>query len=66
MTLSSNKSDKPAKVRRRTTSSITLRELILVYEGLKAKGKIKPNGAAVQRLEHLKNLRDLYGERFRT
>jgi len=65
MTLSSNKPDKPAKVRR-TTSSITLRELILLYEGLKEKGKIKPNGAASKRLEHLKSLRDLYGERFRT
>lgn len=65
MTLSLNKPDKPVKARR-TTSSITLRELILVYEGLKKKGKIKPKGAAAQRLEHLKNLRDLYGERFRT
>jgi hypothetical protein len=65
MTLSSNKSDKPAKVKS-TTSSITLRELILVYEGLKAKGKIKPNGSAAKRLEHLKNLKDLYGARFKT
>ena len=45
---------------------ITVRELCLIYEKLLKKKKIKKNGAANKRLQHLYYLKGVYGVCYKT